>query len=68
MHEQTPVLKVNEVLQEVHNPVVFEHVEQFAGQGLQMPSAALKNSFDRHGVHHPVAFVVPLQTHFPPMN
>jgi hypothetical protein len=67
-HEQTPELNVNDDLQEVHNPVVFEHREQFAGQGLHILSALLKNSFVRHGVHHPVELVMPLQTHLPLMN
>lgn len=67
-HEQMPALSVNDDLQAVHNPVVFEHLEQFAGQGLHKLSALLKNSLVRHGVHHPDEFVVPLQTHLPPMN
>ena len=61
-----PALKVNEAAQVVQDPVPTVQVVQFPGQELQTLFA--KYSEEAHGVHHPVEFEGPLQTHLPPIN
>ncbi len=61
-----PALKVNEAAQVVQEPVTVVQAVQFPGQGLQTLLA--KNSVEAHGLHHPVEFEGPLQTHLPPIN